>query len=177
MPGRTLSPRPSLFLNSCSPCPPHLCPPRLCRYHVCTGRGPGQQPRCLGSGEEGQGWLLGPVGQAGSAGPQIYEALCAGWPRGWDGWDSGQNLWVRRVWLGSCKILENKPTTYHSQHSFRRTLDSYIAGQDTRTTVNPLSAWGAWGDGVSTTQRARFLAMADGHLSPALPGYSVGCSG
>lgn len=28
------------------------------------------------------------------------------------GWDSGQNLWVRRVWLASCKILEKRPTTY-----------------------------------------------------------------
>lgn len=48
--------------------------------------------------------LLGPVGQAGSAGPHSYEPLCAGWPRGWD---SDQNLWVRRVWVASCKILEN----------------------------------------------------------------------
>lgn len=57
-----------------------------------------------------------------------------------------------------------------------RILDSYIAGQDTGTTVNPVTAWGSMaslGDGICTTQRAHFLAMADGHFSPALPGYSI----
>lgn len=92
---------------------------------------------------------MGPFGQAGSAGPQSHEPICATCRRGWD---PGQNLWVGRVRLASCKILSHKPTMCRSQHSHSKKEDS-------GTTVDTVTAWGnamCLGAVISITQRTHF---------------------